>query len=64
MNIRNKELIDRKLDQIDGKIRHLHHLLNGKNTAQDFKKGLVEMSDLNGELRTMIERDTTPLRRG
>lgn len=64
MNIRNKELIDRKFDQIDGKIRHLHHLLNGKSTTQDFKKGLEEMSGLNMEIRSMIERDTTPLRRG
>ena len=64
MNIRNKELIDRKFDQIDDKIRHLHHLLNGKSTTQDFKKGLEEMSDLNMEIRSMIERDTSPLRRG
>ena len=52
------------LKYIDGKIRHLHHLLNGKSTTQDFKKGLEEMSDLNMEIRSMVERDTSPLRRG
>jgi len=64
MDIRNKELIDKRFDQIDGKIRHLRHLLNGQSTTQDFTQALDELQNMQDEIRSMLDRDTTPLRRG
>ncbi len=64
MDVRNKELIERRFDQIEGKIKHLRHLLGGKSTAQEFSKALDELQDMNVEIRSMIDRDTNPLRKG
>jgi hypothetical protein len=64
MNVRNKELIDRRFDQIDGKIRHLRHLVSGTSTTKDFIEGLQELQDMQNEVRSMIDRDTNPLRKG
>tara|TARA_R110000803_G_scaffold50310_1_gene104419 strand:+ start:62 stop:256 length:195 start_codon:yes stop_codon:yes gene_type:complete len=64
MDVRNSELINRRFDQIDGKIRHLRHLLNGQSTPQDFNKGLEELQQLQDEVRSMVNRDQTPLQNG
>jgi hypothetical protein len=64
MDVRNMELIDRRFDQIDGKVRHLRHLLNGKSTTQDFTQALDELQQMQDEVRSMINRDQTPLRNG
>jgi hypothetical protein len=64
MDIRNIELLYKRFDQVDGKIRHLRHLVGGQSTTQDFLKSLDELADMQLEIRSMVDRDTNPLRKG
>jgi hypothetical protein len=64
MDIRNMELLYKRLDQIDGKIRHLRYLVGGQSTTRDFLLSLDELAEMQLEIRSMIDRDTNPLRKG
>jgi hypothetical protein len=62
--MRNKELVDRRFDQIDGKIKTLLFLLSRQSSAQEFKKEIEGLQSTVDELRSMIEKETNTLRRG
>lgn len=62
--MRNKELIDKRFSQIDGKIKTLEFLLSRQSTVQDFKTTINEAKELIDELKSLIEKETTPLRFG
>lgn len=56
--MRNKELIDRRFMQIDGKIKNLKFLLSRPHTtSQDFMKELDDLSSVVEELQSLIERN-------
>lgn len=62
--MKNKELVDRRFDQIDGKIKMLNLLLSRQTTAKEFKDELGSLQDLVNELRSMVDREANVLRRG
>ena len=62
--MRNKELIDKRFMQIDGKLKTLKFLMSRQSTKEQFMgeiKGLTEVVD---DLKSIIERQSTPLRNG
>tara|TARA_R110002153_G_scaffold41190_4_gene117573 strand:+ start:1678 stop:1866 length:189 start_codon:yes stop_codon:yes gene_type:complete len=62
--MRNKELIDKRFMQIDGKLKTLKFLMSRQSSKEQFMdeiKGLTEVVD---DLKSIIERQTTPLRNG
>lgn len=62
--MRNKELVSRRFDQIEGKIKGLKFLLSRQSPVNEFKDNLNQLEELVFELKSMIERDSTPLRNG
>jgi hypothetical protein len=62
--MRNKELLDRRLDQVDGKIKHLKFLIGRPSSVGEFKENLVQLEEIMMEVRSIIERDLSPLRQG
>ena len=64
MDGRNKELIDKRFMQIDGKLKTLKFLMSRQSSKEQFMdeiKGLTEVVD---DLKSIIERQSTPLRNG
>lgn len=62
--MRNQQLIDKRFDQIEGKIKTLNFLLSRQSSVQDFKNELNQMEELVDNLKSLVERDLTPLRNG
>jgi len=62
--MRNQELIDKRFDQIDGKIKTLNYLLSRQSNVNDFKKELNQLEEIVVDLKSLVERDLTPLRNG
>jgi archaellum component FlaC len=62
--MRNQELVDKRFDQIEGKIKTLKFLLSRQSSVQDFKNELNQMEELVDNLKSLIERDSSPLRNG
>jgi len=62
--MRNQQLIDKRFDQIEGKIKILKHLLNRQSSVQDFKDELNQMEEILDNLKSLIERNLDPLRNG
>ena len=62
--MRNQQLIDKRFDQIEGKIKTLKFLLSRQSSVQDFKNELNQMEELVDNLKSLVERDSTPLRNG
>lgn len=62
--MRNKELIDKRFMQIDGKLKTLKFLMSRQSSKEQFMdeiKGLTEVVD---DLKSIIDRQSTPLRNG
>jgi cell fate (sporulation/competence/biofilm development) regulator YlbF (YheA/YmcA/DUF963 family) len=62
--MRNQELIDKRFDQIDGKIKTLNYLLSRQSNVNDFKNELNQLQEIVGDLKSLVERDLSPLRNG
>ena len=62
--MRNQQLIDKRFDQIEGKIKTLKYLLSRQSSVQNFKNELNQMEELVDNLKSLVERDSTPLRNG
>ena len=62
--MRNQELIDKRFEQIEGKIKTLKFLLSRQSSVNDFKNELNQMEELVDNLKSLIERESTPLRNG
>jgi hypothetical protein len=60
----NKELIDRRFSQIEGKISNLRYNLRGQSSKDEFNKNIDDMEELVNDLKSQIERTLTPLRNG
>jgi archaellum component FlaC len=63
-HMRNQELIDKRFDQIDGKIKTLNYLLSRQSSVNDFKNELGQLEELVSDLKSLVERNLTPLRNG
>ena len=62
--MRNKELVDKRMVQIEGKIKTLHHLLNGQSSANEFKGVLKDLEEVVDNLKSILEREMDPTRYG
>jgi len=62
--MRNKELVDKRFSQIEGKIKTLKFLLSRQSSIQQFKDELKSLENTVEDLKSMIERDYSPLKNG
>lgn len=62
--MRNQELVDKRFDQIEGKIKTLKYLLSRQSSVDEFKGELNQMEELVNDLKSLVERDSSPLRNG
>ena len=62
--MRNKELVDKRIIQVEGKIKTLQHLLNGQSTSDQFKGVLKDLEEVVGDLKSILEREMDPTRYG
>ena len=62
--MRNKELVDKRIIQIEGKIKTLQHLLNGQSTSDQFKGVLNDLNEVVESLKSILEREMDPTRYG
>ncbi len=63
--MRNKELVDKRFMQIESKLKTLKFILSRPGaSADEFKKVINDTEEVINDLKSIIERDTTPLRNG
>lgn len=62
--MKNQRLIDRRFSQIEGKIKKLKFLLSRQSNIQEFRNEIDQMEELTIDLKSIIERESTPLRDG
>jgi archaellum component FlaC len=62
--MRNKQLVDKRFDQIDSRIKTLKYLLSRQSSIQEFKDEIDKLENTIEDLKSLIERDLTPLRNG
>ncbi len=62
--MKNINLIDKRFNQINGKIKTLKFLLSRQSSVQEFKDQLVELEEVVDNLKSLIEQNATPLRNG
>ena len=62
--MRNKELVDKRFMQIDGKIKTLKFLMSRQSTKEEFSNEIKSLQEVVDELKAIIEREQSPLRNG
>jgi cell fate (sporulation/competence/biofilm development) regulator YmcA (YheA/YmcA/DUF963 family) len=62
--MRNPQLIDKRFDQMESKIKTLKFLLSRQSSVKEFQDELKNMEDLLADLKSLIERNLDPLRNG
>jgi hypothetical protein len=62
--MRNKELVDKRFMQIDGKIKTLKFLISRQSTKEEFSKEIASLQEVVDDLKAIIEREQSPLRNG
>jgi len=62
--MRNKELVDKRFMQIDGKIKTLKFLMSRQSTKEEFSKEISSLQEVVDDLKAIIEREQSPLRNG
>lgn len=62
--MRNKELVDKRFIQVEGKIKMLKHQLGGQSSIKDFKETLNDLETIVEDLKSIIEREVNPMRMG
>ena len=62
--MKNKELVDKRFMQIEGKLKMLKHQLGGQSSRKEFEATLNDLSDVVEDLKSIIERNLDPLRNG
>jgi cell fate (sporulation/competence/biofilm development) regulator YlbF (YheA/YmcA/DUF963 family) len=62
--MRNPQLIDKRFDQIESKIKILKFLLSRQSSINEFKRELNNMEEILADLKSLIERNIDPLRNG
>tara|TARA_B100001063_G_C16720404_1_gene533217 strand:+ start:1124 stop:1312 length:189 start_codon:yes stop_codon:yes gene_type:complete len=62
--MRNTQLIDKRFQQMESRIKVLKFLLSRQSSVEDFKSELKNMEDILEDLKSLIERGLDPLRKG
>jgi len=62
--MRNPQLIDKRFEQMESKIKILKFLLSRQSSVKEFQDELKNMEDLLADLKSLIERNLDPLRNG
>lgn len=62
--MKNQVLIDKRFDQIDGKIKILKFLLSRQSPASQFEMEINNLEEIMEDLKSLVERNLTPLRNG
>tara|TARA_R110000851_G_scaffold2280_1_gene8856 strand:+ start:618 stop:806 length:189 start_codon:yes stop_codon:yes gene_type:complete len=62
--MRNTQLIDKRFQQMESRIKVLKFLLSRQSSVEDFKEELKNMEDILEDLKSLIERGLDPLRKG
>tara|TARA_B100000768_G_scaffold84381_1_gene79765 strand:+ start:5407 stop:5598 length:192 start_codon:yes stop_codon:yes gene_type:complete len=63
--MKNQELIDRRFMQLEAKLKTMNLLLSRPgSTSKQFKDEINSAEEVIEDLKSIIERDTTPLRNG
>jgi len=62
--MRNTQLIDKRFEQMESKIKVLKFLLSRQSSVEDFKGELNNMEEILTDLKSLIERGLDPLRKG
>lgn len=62
--MKNQVLIDKRFDQIDGKIKTLKFLLSRQSSASQFEMEINNLEEIMEDLKSLVERNLTPLRNG
>jgi hypothetical protein len=62
--MRNKELVDRRFMQVDAKITNLKFMLSRLTSKEDFMKEVNSLKETVEDLKSIIEREQSPLRNG
>jgi hypothetical protein len=62
--MRNKELVDKRFMQIEGKIKTLKFLMSRQSTKEQFMEEINGLNEIVEDLKAIIERDSSPLRNG
>ena len=62
--MRNTQLIDKRFDQMESKIKVLKFLLSRQSSVDDFKSEIDKMEEILVDLKSLIERGLDPLRNG
>ena len=60
----NKELIDKRFTQIDGKIKTLKFILSRGESVARFKDELNNLDEIINDLKSQINRIQDPMRNG
>jgi|TARA_Y100000114_G_scaffold65309_1_gene59820 archaellum component FlaC len=60
----NREIIDRRISQIEGAIARLKYNLTGQSSKKDFENNLNDLEDTVEDLKSHLERVLSPLRNG
>ena len=62
--MRNKELVDKRFMQIEGKLKTLKYQLRGQSSKEEFEETLTKLEETVIDLKSLIERSIDPLRNG
>tara|TARA_B100000497_G_scaffold89697_1_gene100008 strand:+ start:1169 stop:1357 length:189 start_codon:yes stop_codon:yes gene_type:complete len=62
--MRNTQLIDKRFQQMESRIKVLKFLLSRQSSVEDFKEELNNMEEILEDLKSLIERGLDPLRKG
>lgn len=62
--MRNPQLIDKRFEQMESKIKILKFLLSRQSSVKEFQDELKNMEDVLADLKSLIERNLDPLRNG
>ena len=60
----NKELIDKRFMQVDGKIKTLKFIVSRSEPVSRYKEELNNLEEILNDLKSQIERIQSPMRNG
>jgi hypothetical protein len=60
----NKELVDRRFMQIEGKIKTLKFIVSRNEPVSKYKEELNNLEEIVNDLKSQMERFQTPMRNG
>tara|TARA_R110002096_G_scaffold239420_1_gene431149 strand:- start:119 stop:310 length:192 start_codon:yes stop_codon:yes gene_type:complete len=62
MALRNKQLLDQKIQKLEGQLKKLTFLTKGQSSTQQFRDGIIESEETLAYIKNMFEKDDSTLR--